>query len=433
MKKRVYAMTAGLIVALGISSTGFAAAEGLTLEQSQVMAKSEPSYQIKIVEDQIKQAKENLDEAMEESVKAAKRSYANKDFYSGLSIQNKRNIYLTPLGLREQIKGLEQELEKLKTSGEDRLESRFYILAEVQAEEKLAGLRLELAKMNQASSKIRYESGSLSLLNFHDASYALLNAERSHFQADLKVQAALEKFNQKLERPLVDGQPLEVIWGSLAMMPKALPEAEVNRLAMGTDAFQSAVVNYQKTVLEIRAIEDGFRGPKFDENRPDAYPQLLLNEIEGVGKVAEALLDSKAAIKEQYAKLQDLNLAVRQDGENLKNRNQEFVHVQGKVESGTGSQKEFLEARIGAEEAALRYNRDRLAYENAVKEWNLDVADWKKNLAVEEDDWTQDLNAYVAAWKYDPEGTMNRIGKAYTDWILSSHGISPSILDSDEE
>lgn len=433
MKKRVYTMTAGLIVALGISSVGFAGADSVTLEQSQAMAKTEPSYQIKIMKDQIEQAKENLDEAMEESEKAAKRSYANKDFYSGISIQNQRNIYLTPLGLREQIEGLEQQLENLKTSGEDRLESRFYSLADAQTELKLADLKFELAKMSQASAKIRYDNGSISLLAYHDASYGLLNAERNQLQAQLKAQAALEKFNQKLETPLEAGQPLEVIWGSLPMKPRALTEEEVNRLSVGTDAFQSAVVNYQKTVLEIRAIEDGFRGPKFDENRPDAYPQLLLNEIEGVGKVAEALVDSKTAIKEQYANLLDLNLAVRQDLENLKNREQEQTFIEGKLESGAGSQKEFMESRIGVMEATLRYNRDRLAYETAVEQWNLDLADWKKNLTKEDEVWIQDLNAYVAEWKYDPEATMTKIGKAYTDWILSSHGISPSILESDDQ
>lgn len=431
--KRIKELTFGLILMLGISSSGFASETGVTLEQAQNQAKSEPSYQVTILNEQIKLAEKNLKEAMEESVKAAKRNYANKDDWSGLSIQNQREIYLVPLNLKEQVEGLEQQLEDLKTSGENRVETRFFALADAQAELNLASLQLELAKMNLASAKIRYANGSISLMAYHDASYVFLNQERNQFQSQLKQHAALERFNQKLQTPMQEGQPLEIIWDVLPMMPRALANEEIDQLALGTDQFRSAIQAYQKTVLEIRAIEEGFRGPKFEENRPNAYPQYLLSEIEEVGKVADALVDSKAAIKDRFANLQNLNLAIRQDMMTLKNREQERGFVEDKLLSGQGSEKEVLEAKIGAAEATLRYNQDRLAYEQAVEAWNRDLKNWKENLLIEEDVWAQELNAYVANWRYDPEATMDRIGRAYTDWILSSHGISPSILDDHKE
>ncbi len=431
--KRIKELTFGLILMLGISSSGFASETGVTLEQAQNQAKSEPSYQVTILNEQIKLAEKNLKEAMEESVKAAKRNYANKDDWSGLSIQNQREIYLVPLNLKEQVEGLEQQLEDLKTSGENRVETRFFALADAQAELNLASLQLELAKMNLASAKIRYANGSISLMAYHDASYVFLNQERNQFQSQLKQHEALERFNQKLQTPMQEGQPLEIIWDVLPMMPRALANEEIDQLALGTDQFRSAIQAYQKTVLEIRAIEEGFRGPKFEENRPNAYPQYLLSEIEEVGKVADALVDSKAAIKDRFANLQNLNLAIRQDMMTLKNREQERGFVEDKLLSGQGSEKEVLEAKIGAAEATLRYNQDRLAYEQAVEAWNRDLKNWKENLLIEEDVWAQELNAYVANWRYDPEATMDRIGRAYTDWILSSHGISPSILDDHKE
>lgn len=431
--KRIKELTFGLILMLGISSSGFASETGVTLEQAQNQAKSEPSYQVTILNEQIKLAEKNLKEAMEESVKAAKRNYANKDDWSGLSIQNQREIYLVPLNLKEQVEGLEQQLEDLKTSGENRVETRFFALADAQAELNLASLQLELAKMNLASAKIRYANGSISLMAYHDASYVFLNQERNQFQSQLKQHEALERFNQKLQTPMQEGQPLEIIWDVLPMMPRALANEEIDQLALGTDQFRSAIQAYQKTVLEIRAIEEGFRGPKFEENRPNVYPQYLLSEIEEVGKVADALVDSKAAIKDRFANLQNLNLAIRQDMMTLKNREQERGFVEDKLLSGQGSEKEVLEAKIGAAEATLRYNQDRLAYEQAVEAWNRDLKNWKENLLIEEDVWAQELNAYVANWRYDPEATMDRIGRAYTDWILSSHGISPSILDDHKE
>lgn len=431
--KRIKGLTFGLVLMLGISSSAFASETGVTLEQAQSQAKSEPSYQVTILNDQIELAKKNFEEAMEESEMAAKRNYANKDVWSGLSIQNQRAIYLMPLNLKEQVADLEQELEDLKTTGENRLETRFFALADAQGELNLASLQLELAEMNQASAKIRYANGSISLMEYHDASYAFLNQERNQFQAQLKQQAALEKMNQKLETPLKENQSLEITWDVLPMMPRTLTNEEIDQLALGTEQFRSAINAYQKTVLEIRAIEEGFRGPKFEKNRPDAYPQYLLSEIEQVGKVADALVDSKAEIKSRYANLQNLNLAIRQDKMTLKNREQEQAFVADKLLNGQGSQKEFLEAEIGAGEARLRYNQDRLAYEQAVEAWNRDLKNWKENLLAEDDVWTQELNAYVAGWRYDPEATMDRIGRAYTNWILSSHGISPSILDEHKE
>jgi len=433
MKKRISWMAIGLLAALSFSSLGFAEVSGLTLKEAELRAKAEPSYQITIMEDQIKQAKENLEEAMEESTKAAKKTYANDADWSGLSIQNQRAIYLIPLGQKAQLAALEQGLDDLKISGEDRLEARFYDLAQAQTNQRLADLQLELAKMNQAASKVRYEHGDISLLAYHDASYALLNEERNQLEAKLKLESAFEKFNQKLKDPIQVGDNLKVVWGVLPMMPRALSEEEIDHLALGTEAFHSAVRTYQKTVLEIRAIEEGFRGPKFEKNRPDSYPQALLDEIELAGNVADALVESKSAIKNQYANLQTLHLAVRQDMQNLKNREQEEAFISGKVENGLGSKKEMLEAEIGLLQAQLRYYQDRLAYETAVKDWNRDRMNWKETLAEEDDAWIQELNAYVATWKYDPEETMNKIGRAYTDWILSSHGISPSILESDEQ
>lgn len=431
--KNLKGVTLGLILVLGLSSSGFADGANVTLEQAQTLAKSEPSYQVKILEEQINQAEENYDDAMKESEKAAKRNYANKENWSGLSIQNQRAIYLVPLNLKEQLEGLEQQLEELKTSGEDRMETRFFSLADAQAELNLAELQLKLAEMNWASAKIRYANGSISLMEYHDASYAFLNQERSQFQSQLKQQAELEKFNQKLETPLKENQSLEIAWGVLPMMPRVLTKAEIDQIALGTESFRLAMGAYQKTILEIRAIEEGFRGPNFEANRPDAYPQYLLSEIEQVGKVADALVDSKAEIKERFANLQDLNLRLRQDAMSCKNREQERAFVEEKLQSGQGSQKEVLASKIGVAEASLRYNRDRLAYEQAVEAWNRDLKKWKENLLIEDDAWNQELNAYVASWKYDPEGTMNKIGKAYTDWILSSHGISPSILDDHKE
>jgi|GEM_PF-1958916 len=433
MKKRLSWLAIGLLASLSFSSLGFAGSSGLTLEQAELMAKSEPSYQVTIMEDQIDQVKENLEEAMEDSAKAAKRTYANKENWSAISIHNQRAIYLIPLGLKEQLAGLEQELDRLKTSGEDRLEARFYDLAQAQANQELADLQLELAKMNQAAAKVRYDNGSISLLAYHDASYAFLNEEGNQLEAQLKQEAAYEKFNQKMKKPIAKGERLEIVWGAMSLMPRALSERELDQFALGTDEFLSAVRGYQKTVLEIRAIEDGFRGPKFDKNRPDSYPQALLDEIQLAGKVADALIESKTAIKEKYANLQTMNLAVRQDLQNLKNREQEWALIDEKVQSGLGSKKEMLEAEIGLLQARIRYDQDRLAYETAVENWNRDLGDWKKNLTEEEDAWIQELNAYVASWKYDPEGTMNKIGRAYTDWILSSHGISPSILESEEK
>jgi hypothetical protein len=431
--KKIKGLILGLILMLGIASSGFAGEANLTLDQAQKQAKAEPSYRVKILEEQIKQAEENFEDSMEESVKAAKRNYANEDDWSGLSIQNQRAIYLMPLNAKEQVDGLKQQLEDLKTSGEDQVKTRYFVLADAQAELNLADLQLELAKMNQASAKIRYANGSISLMDYHDASYALLNQERSRFQAQLKVVAAGEKFNQKLEKPLKEGQSLEIVWGALPMMPRGLANSEIDQIALGTDRFRSAISAYQKTVLEIRAIEEGFRGPKFETNRPEAYPQYLLSEIEEVGKVVDAMLDSKAKIKERFANLQDLNVGIRQDAMNCKNREQERVFVEGKLQSGQGSQKEVLEAKIGVAEARLRYNRDRLAYEQAVEAWNRDLQNWGENLSVAGEVWNQALNAYVANWKYDPESTMDRIGKAYTDWILSAHGISPSILEDHKE
>lgn len=433
MKKRISWMAIGLVASLSFSSLGFADASGLTLKQVEMRAKAEPSYQITIVKDQIQQAKENLEEAMEESEKAAKRTYANDADWSGMSIQNQRAIYLTPLRLKEQLAGLEDQLEHLQTSGEDRLEARFYALQQAQSNKKLADLKFELAKMNQAASKVRYENGGISLLTYHEASYDLLNEERNQLEAELKLESALEKLNQKMKTPVSDEEILEVNWGSLPMMPQSLKEDEMNEMALGTDEFQNAMTAYQKTVLEIRAIEEGFRGPNFDKNRPDSYPQALLDEIQLAGNVADALVESKAAIKSQYANLQTLHLAVRQDLQNLKSRDQEQTFIEEKVQNGVGSRKEGLEAQIGFIQAQIRYNQDRLAYEEAIKNWNRDLKKWTRNLTEEEDAWIQELNAYVAAWRYDPEGTMNKTGRAYTDWILSSHGISPSILESEEK
>lgn len=431
--KRIKGLTFGLIFMLGISSSGFAGETGLTLEQAQNQTKLEPSYQVTVLNDQIELAEKNLKEAMKESPKAAKRTYANIADWSGLSIQNQREIYLVPLNLKEQVAGLQQQLDDLKTNGENRVETRFFAMADAQAELHLADLKLELAEMNLASAKIRYANGSISLMEYHDASYAFLNQERNQFQAQLKQDTALEKFNQKLQTPLQEGQPVEITWDRLPMMPRALKNEEINQLALGSDQFRSAMGAYQKTVLEIRAIEDGFRGPKFEKNRPDSYPQYLLSEIEEVGKMADALVDSKATIKDRYANLQALNLSIRQDVMTLKNREQEQGYVEGKLLSGQGSEKEVLEAEIGAAEATLRYNQDRLAYDQAVEAWKRDLKKWNENLSAEGDAWNQELNAYVAAWKYDPETTMDRIGRDYTNWILSSHGISPSILDNDKK
>jgi len=198
-----------------------------------------------------------------------------------------------------------------------------------------------------------------------------------------------------------------------------------------SDIVWQSLYSYETTVLNIQAIEDGFRGPDFEENQPDTYQDYVIDQIEGAFSLEEALVNGEQVLLGELNNLKNKSLDAVNQRTNRVNREKEWAAAQIRYDSGAISTVEYQMAQLNLDKAKLTESQ-------AVFAWNQAVSDFKSQQAIYDhraesmdESWIDEMKVQVAAWSYDPEAVHADTDEAYVDWILIKNGISPSILDED--
>jgi hypothetical protein len=433
MKRLVFFLSAVVVVAGTATSqgVGYGLEVDFTMEQA-ITAAAEKDHRPQIWELRIEDSLEDYEEALEDSEDAIDRTYANDERWNMSSIQNKKEIYLIPLmnwyGLTDyKTSSLVQE-DQTEADAAD----AWMNLYVAQKSHEQASREFELAKLELEALQVREKAGAVITSQVNAQALAVLQQELTVQQSMQNVELAAKK--------LAYWTGLEVEADSEMGMPKmtrsiyAIPQVEkyVNDNLLVTEAVWKSLYSYETTVLNIQAIEDGFRGPNFEENQPDSYQTYVIDQMEGAFALEEALVNGEQALLAELNNLENKSLMAINQKTNRENREKEWAATEIRYQAGAISTLEYDTARLNLEKAEL-------AEVEAVYAWNKAVAGNKRQQSIYakrtesmDETWMSEMKIQVAAWAYDPDAVHADTDEAYIDWILTKNGISPSILDEAE-
>ena len=372
MKRLVFFLSAVVVVAGTATSqgVGYGLEVDFTMEQA-ITAAVEKDHRPQIWELRIEDSLEDYEEALEDSEDAIDRTYANDERWNMSSIQNKKEIYLIPLmnwyGLTDfETSSLVQE-DQTEADAAD----AWMNLYVAQKSHEQASREFELAKLELEALQVREKAGAVITSQVNAQALAVLQQELTVQQSMQNVELAAKK--------LAYWTGLEVEADSEMGMPKmtrsiyAIPQVEkyVNDNLLVTEAVWKSLYSYEMTVLNIQAIEDGFRGPNFEENQPDSYQTYVIDQMEGAFALEEALVNGEQALLAELNNLENKSLMAINQKTNRENREKEWAATEIRYQAGAISTLEYDTARLNLEKAEL-------AEVEAVYAWNKAVAGNKR-------------------------------------------------------
>lgn len=402
----------------------------LSMEQA-IVAAVEKDHRPLIWDLRMEEQQEDYEEALEDSEDAKKKNYANEEYLNLRSIQNKQQIYLIPLMNWFTLTGYESSAIVQEEKTEGSAAGAWMDLYVAQKTYEQTAQELKLSKMDLEALQVREKAGAIITSQVNAQALVVLQQELAVQQAKQNVELAAKTLSY--------WTGLEVDATTDLGMPKlsrtifALPDQEeyVEKNLVVSDAVWQTLYSYETTVLNIQAIEDGFRGPDFEKNQPDNYQDYLIDQMEGAFALEEALVGGEQALRAEINNLENLSLNAINQRTNRVNREKEWAAAQIRYDAGAISTVEYERARLNLEKAQLTESQ-------AVFAWNQAVSDFKSQQAIYahrkesmEAEWIDEMKLQVASWSYDPEAVEADTDEAYIDWILIKNGISPSILDED--
>lgn len=402
----------------------------LSMEQA-VTAAVEKDYRPQIWELRLDEQQEDYEEALEDSEDAKKKNYANEDYYSMRSIQNKQQIYLIPLMNWFSLTGYETSALVQETETEGNAAQAWMDLYVAQKTYEQTEQELKLSKMELEALQVREKAGAVVTSAVNAQALVVLQQELALQQAEQNVDLAAKTLSYwtglEVDKSTELGTP------SVKRSVFAIPDEEtyIGKNLLVSDVVWQTLYSYETTVLNLQAIEDGFRGPNFEENQPDNYQDYVIDQLEGAFSLEEALVNGEQVLLGELNNLKNKSLDAINQRTNRVNREKEWAAAQIRYDAGAISTVEFETARLNLAKAQLAESR-------AVFAWNQAVSDFKSQQAVYnhrreslEENWVAEMKQQVAAWSYDPDAVVADTDEAYIDWILIKNGISPSILDED--
>ena len=290
MKRLVFFLSAVVVVAgtATAQGVGYGLEMEITMDQA-ITTAVEKDHRPQIWALRIEDSLEDYEDALEDSEDAIGRTYANEERWSMKSIQNKQEIYLIPLmnwfGLTgfETSAGVQEEATKADAS------DAWMNLYVAQKNQEQASREFELAKLQLEALQVNAQALLVlqqELIVQQAAQHVELTAKKLAYWTGLEVDADAEMGAPKMVR-------------SIFFIPETESYVEKNLLV--SDAVWQSLYSYETTVLNIQAIEDGFRGPNFEENQPDSYQTYVIDQWEGAFALEEAFLVTAIAKKPKPA------------------------------------------------------------------------------------------------------------------------------------
>ncbi len=432
MKRLVFFLSAVVVVAgtATAQGVGYGLEMEITMDQA-ITTAVEKDHRPQIWALRIEDSLEDYEDALEDSEDAIGRTYANEERWSMKSIQNKQEIYLIPLmnwfGLTgfETSAGVQEEATKADAS------DAWMNLYVAQKNQEQASREFELAKLQLEALQVREKAGAVITSQVNAQALVVLQQELSVQQAAQHMELTAKK--------LAYWTGLEVDADAEMGVPKMarsiffIPETEsyVEKNLLVSDAVWRSLYSYETTVLNIQAIEDGFRGPNFEENQPDSYQTYVIDQMEGAFALEEALVNGESALLAELNDLENKSLNAINQKTNRENREKEWAAAEIRYRAGAISTLEYDTARLNLDKAELAEVEAVYAWNQAVSSSKRQQAIYEKRAARMDEEWMSDMKMQVAAWAYDPDAVYAESDEAYIDWILIKNGISPSILDKD--
>lgn len=433
MKRLVFFLSAVVVVAgtATAQGVGYGLEMEITMDQA-VLAAVEKDHRPQIWDMRIEDSLEDYEDALEDSEDAIGRTYANEERWSQKSMQNKKEIYLIPLMNWYGLTGYETSALVQEQETKADASDAWMNLYVAQKNQEQSGREFELAKLELEALQIREKAGAVITSQVNAQALVVLQQELVVQQAAQDVELAAKK--------LAYWTGLEVDAESELGTPKmtrsiyAIPQAEnyVEENLLVSDAVWNSLYSYETTVLNIQAIEDGFRGPDFEENQPDSYQTYVIDQMEGAFALEEALVNGEQALLGELNNLENKSLNAINQKTNRENREKEWAAAEIRYQAGAISTVEYETARLNLEKAKLGEVEAVYAWNKAVASNTRQKAIYGKRMGSMDEEWMNDMKMQVAAWAYDPDSVHADTDEAYIDWILIKNGISPSILDEDE-
>ncbi len=433
MKRLVFFLSAVVVVAgtATAQGVGYGLEMEITMDQA-IIAAAEKDHRPQIWEMRIEDSLEDYEDVLEDSEDAIGRNYANEERWSQKSMQNKKEIYLIPLMNWYGLTGYETSALVQEQETKADAADAWMNLYVAQKQQEQSGREFELAKLELEALQIREKAGAVITSQVNAQALAVLQQELVVQQAAQDVELAAKK--------LTYWTGLEVDAESELGTPKmtrsiyAIPQVEkyVEENLLVSDAVWNSLYSYETTVLNIQAIEDGFRGPDFEENQPDSYQTYVIDQMEGAFALEEALVNGEQALLGELNNLENKSLNAINQKTNRENREKEWAAAEIRYQAGAISTVEYETARLNLEKAKLSEVEAVYAWNKAVASDKRQQAIYGKRMESMDEAWMDDMKMQVASWAYDLDSVHADTDEAYIDWILIKNGISPSILDEDE-
>ena len=432
MKRWIVFVSAVVLVAgtATMESIAFGLETDLSMDQA-VTAAIEKDHRPQIWDLRLEEQIEDYEEALEDSEDAKKKNYANEEFYSMRSIQNKQQIYLIPLMNWFALTGYETSalVQEEKTEG-DAAQAWMDLYVAQKTYEQTAQ-ELKLSKMELEALQVREKAGAVVTSQVNAQALVVLQQELALQQAEQNVELAAKTLSYwtglEVDKNTDLGNP------SVKRTVFAIPDEEtyIEDNLLVSDIVWQSLYSYETTVLNIQAIEDGFRGPDFEENQPDTYQDYVIDQIEGAFSLEEALVNGEQVLLGELNNLKNKSLDAVNQRTNRVNREKEWSAAQIRYESGAISTVEYQMALLNLEKAQLTESQAVFAWNQAVSDFKSQQAIYAHRLESVDESWIDEMKQQVAVWSYDPDAVHTDTDEAYIDWILIKNGISPTILDED--
>jgi hypothetical protein len=432
MKRLVFFLSAVVVVAgtATAQGVGYGLEMEITMDQA-ITTAVEKDHRPQIWALRIEDSLEDYEDALEDSEDAIGRTYANEERWSMKSIQNKQEIYLIPLMNWFGLTGFETSAWVQEEATKADASDAWMNLYVAQKNQEQASREFELAKLQLEALQVREKAGAVitsqvnaqalvvlqqELIVQQAAQHVELTAKKLAYWTGLEVDADAEMGAPKMAR-------------SIFFIPETESYVEKNLLV--SDAVWQSLYSYEMTVLNIQAIEDGFRGPNFEENQPDSYQTYVIDQWEGAFALEEALVNGESALLAELNDLENKSLNAINQKTNRENREKEWAAAEIRYRAGAISTLEYDTARLNLDKAELAEVEAVYAWNQVVSSSKRQQAIYEKRAARMDEEWMSDMKMQVAAWAYDPDAVHAESDEAYIDWILIKNGISPSILDKD--
>lgn len=432
MKRWMFYISA-LISIAGIVTTqnvAYGLDEDLSMDEA-VVAAVEKDHRSKIWELRIEDARDQYEDALEDHDDAINRTYANEERLSAISIQNKKEIYLLPLMNWYGLVGHETSLLVQEEQTEDDAQQAWINFYIAQKEQEFAREELRLAQMELEAFKSREQAGTLVTSQVNDKALHVLKQELMVQEKRQQVELAAKKLSYwtglevNAEADLCEPEVKQIAF----LMPD--PEEYVQNNLIVSDAVWQAVYDYETTVLNLQAIEDGFRGPNFKENQPDAYQEHVIDQLEKAFNLEVALVSGEESLLATINNLENQSVNAINQKKNRGNREKEWAAAQIRYNAGGLSILEYETTKLNLAKAELMELEAVFAWNQTVNRFYRQQKTSFTRKESMKTDWLEEMKQQVAAWKYDPKTVYAESDEAYIDWILTKNRISTTFRDEE--